>query len=102
MCVCARVCACVRACVSAAYHLVLKSVHTLFYLYNISYKNRTNKNNITRISMAIKYHIIKHRAFFFQNVMFYMAFGAVGGQCEKLRRYNFVIDTSRYTLSDKN
>ena len=52
--------------------------------------------------MAIKYHIIKHRAFFFQNVMFYMAFGAVGGQCEKLRRYNFVIDTSRYTLSDKN
>ena len=31
-------------------------------IYNI--KNCTNKNNITRITMATKYPIIKHRAFF--------------------------------------
>ena len=34
--------------------------------------------------MATKYHIIKHRAFF--KTLCSMAFGAVGGQCEKLRR----------------
>ena len=33
-----------------------------YTIYHI--KNRTNKNNITRISMATKYHIIKHRVFF--------------------------------------
>ena len=31
-------------------------------IYHI--KNCTNKNNITRITMATKYPIIKHRAFF--------------------------------------
>ena len=46
------------------YGLISKSVHTLIgpILYNI--KNCINKNNVTRISMATKYPIIKHRAFF--------------------------------------
>ena len=37
-------------------------------IYHI--KNRTNKNNITRISMANKYHILKHRAFFKRYVLY--------------------------------
>ena len=46
------------------YGLISKSVHTLIgpILYNI--KNCINKNNVTRISMATKYPIIKHKAFF--------------------------------------
>ena len=36
--------------------------HIDFTIYHI--KNCINKNNITRITMATKYPIIKHRAFF--------------------------------------
>ena len=38
------------------------AIDWFYIMYNE--KNGTNQNNVTRISMATKYPIIKHRAFF--------------------------------------
>ena len=61
-------------------------------IYHI--KNCTNKNNITRITMATKYPIIKHRAFF-QNLNRGISPIHIGRIPMKLRVWNFFkINTS--------
>ena len=56
---------------SILYRLISTLVHTL--LYYGSYKNCTNKNNVTRISMATKYPIIKDRALRIHNLAFFIS-----------------------------